>query len=73
MARLCLLNLAATRAHGLADVAAHGAGVGLGALAANREMLAMAKAIVANLNKSAEATWDSFSAFTDESNHMVLQ
>ena len=37
------------------------------------EMLAMAKAIVANLNKSAEATWDSFLAFIDESNHMVLQ
>ena len=37
------------------------------------EMLAMAKAIVANLNKCAEATWDSFLAFIDESNHMVLQ
>jgi hypothetical protein len=42
-----LFNLAAARAHGLADVAADGAGVGLGALAACREALAVAAAAVA--------------------------
>lgn len=36
------------------------------------EMLAMAKAIVANMEKTVEPTWQSFPAFTSESDFMVL-
>ena len=44
--QLCFALLAATGAHGLAYIAAHRAGVGLGALAARREPLGMAHSAV---------------------------